>query len=64
MGYRLEVPTTLSGLNNLLQWLMELRETCYLLDDQFIERTELRARQLEARSRARCIEAAQSFPAL
>ena len=43
---------------------MELRETRYLLDDPFIKRTELRTRQLEAMSRARCIAEAQRSPAL
>lgn len=64
MGYRLEVPTTSSGSNPPHEWLMELRETCYLLDDQFIKRTELRARRMEAMSRARYVAEAPSSPAL
>lgn len=64
-GYRSKVLTaSSSGSNSLLEWLMELRETRYLPDDQCIKRTELRTRQLEAMKRARCVAEAQSSSAL
>ena len=40
LGYRLEGPTNVSsGSINLLEWLTELRETFYVLDDWFIRKS-------------------------